>query len=610
MKILIRSVVVILIAAFTFAGCSKYRPAIVDEVLYSGPEFAKGEALVGLNAGTNPNDSLSGYEYVTVDQDLGIYKVKFSNSVLGQIESLAQRKGVEFAEPNYLVSISTPVQPPRDPMWLNLWGMKNYGQNSPSGAEGTEKSDIQALEAWSITKGSKDIIVAVIDSGIDYNHPDLKANMWVNERELNGVLGEDDDGNGYADDIHGWNFVSADRPLPYHGQLGHPDPMDDNDHGTHCAGTIGAVGNNQRGVVGVNWNVRLMALKFLSGTGSGDTADAVRAIKYAADNHADVMSNSWGGGGSPNALGKAILYAEKKGTIFVAAAGNESQNNDEADSFPANYKVDSLVSVAATDNRDRLAQFSNYGHGNVHLAAPGVDIMSTVPLDPYEKREPYASFSGTSMATPHVSGAIALLLAADPSLRKNPKAIKERLLGSVDVLPNLTTVVSSGGRLNLYKLVSGQTATNPLLDQAAWTEMPYSLSTPRYPTEKIDNTWTVSVPGAKSIQLHIQKSEYDSAFDKAVLYDQNFRRIMDVPSSVEDLWLPPILGSEVHIRFSNSIVQVTRTEKVEFESSQPGLECVQKQYTGGYVCNVDDVSDEVPNSSSGPIAVDAIRYLK
>lgn len=597
--------------AAIMAGCAKYRPAVVEEIMYSGPEYVKGEALVGVSEGAEPHVIFEGYAYQTIDKELGIYKVKFDSGVLSQVERLKERSGIEFAEPNYKLSVSTkPVPVPRDPLWIKMWGLKNYGQNSPNGAEGLEKSDIQALEAWAVTKGSRDVIIAVIDTGIDYNHPDLKANMWVNEAELNGVPGQDDDGNGYSDEIYGWNFVSSNRSEPYHGQLGHPDPLDDNDHGTHCAGTIGAVGNNQTGVVGINWNVRLMALKFLDANGSGDTGDAIRAVKFAADNGADVMSNSWGGGASSEAMRKAILYAEKKGAIFVAAAGNSAADNDQTDNYPSNYEVESIVAVAATDNRDRLADFSSYGFKTVHLAAPGVDIMSTVPLDPYEKREPYSAFSGTSMATPHVSGAIGLLLAADPTFKKNPKAIKQRLMDTVDVLPNLTPVVASGGRLNLYNLVTGKVNANQLLTQSGWTETSYSLSTPRYPKEKIDNVWSVDMPGAKAIQLHIKGSEYDSAYDVAVIYDEQFRKIMSVPVAVEDTWLPPVLGSKVHIKFSNAIVQVTRVEKVVFPAKQPGMECTQKEFTGTYVCDVEKVSEEIPNSSSGPVVVDAIRYLK
>lgn len=596
--------------AVTVVGCSKYRPAIVEDIFYSGPEFKKGEALVGLQAGTEPSTALQGYSYQVVDHDLGIYKVTFESAVLGQVESLQGRQGVEFAEPNWVLSVSSPVAAPRDPKWMSLWGLKNYGQNSPSGAEGYERADIGALEAWSVTKGSRDVIVAVIDTGIDYLHPDLAGNMWQNTKELTGVPGVDDDGNGYADDVYGWNFVKEDKAEPYHGQLGSPDPMDDNDHGTHCAGTIGAVGNNGIGIVGVNWNVQLMALKFLDANGSGSTDDAIRAVRYAVDNGAKVLSNSWGGGGSSKAMEKAILYAESKGSIFVAAAGNDSANNDEVDNYPSNYKVESLVAVAATDNRDRLADFSNYGYKTVHIAAPGVDIMSTVPRDPTERREPYSSFSGTSMATPHVAGALALLLAADPSLKDRPKEMKKRLMDSVDVLPNLTPVVASGGRLNLAKLVSGKTTPNQLIGQSGWTEIPYSLTTPRYPTEKVDNSWTISVPDAKAIQIRLASSDYDVQYDKAVLYDENYRRVMDVPTATVDEWLPPILGSQVHLKFSNSVVQVTTTEKKEYEYRPPGLECVQKKYASTYICDVEVVSDEIPNSTSGQIVIDAIRVLK
>lgn len=605
-----RSILTILIAApILIFGCAKFKAAISGNS--SEHEYREGEALVGLQPGANSEKSLEGYKFEAVDKDLRIYKVKFSGDVKEQAAKLSARPGVEYAEPNYVLSITEAVPAPRDPLWLKLWAMKNYGQNSPSGAEGRETSDIQALEAWTVTKGSKSVLVGIIDTGVDYEHPDLKANMYVNEKEANGIPGVDDDGNGFADDVHGWNFISRDKAEPYHGQAGSPDPMDDNSHGTHVAGTIGGVGNNQIGVVGVNWDVQIMALKFLDKNGSGDNGDAVRAIKYAADNSVDVINASWGGGDKTKALEAALKYAESKGTIFIAAAGNDSSDNDYVDSYPANYEVDSLVSVAATDNRDRLAVFSNYGFSKVDIAAPGVDILSTVPRDPLEVGELYASYSGTSMATPHVAGAVALLLAADPSLKRNPKAIKQRLMQTVDVLPNLTAVVASGGRLNLYKLVKGITAeVSPLL-ASNWTEKTISVSTPSYPREKLDNTWVIEAPeGAKAIQVHLQMAGYDPGFDTAILYDENYRAIMSVPPGEVDMWLPPVLGSKIYLKFSTALVHITATEKKEYESLQPDLDCQRKQFSSSYICDVHTDTGTFANWTSDSIVFDKIRYAE
>lgn len=269
--------------------------------------------------------------------------------------------------------------------------------------------------AWDITTGSKDVIVAVTDTGIDYKHIDLKANMWSNPAEIaNDSI--DNDGNGIVDDVYGANFAADNG-----------DPMDDNGHGTHCAGTIGASGNNSRGIVGVNWKVSLMALKFLDHEGGGYLSDAVEAIEYVVaqkqlGQNIAVINASWGGGGYLETLKQAIADAGALGILFVAAAGNESNNNDRSPSYPADYDLDNIISVGAVDSDDTLAEFSNYGVLSVDLAAPGVNILSTTPGNQYEY------LSGTSMATPHVAGAVALLAAANPSL--SIAQIKSILLSS------------------------------------------------------------------------------------------------------------------------------------------------------------------------------------
>ena len=245
---------------------------------------------------------------------------------------------------------------------------------------------IHAIEAWDISKGSKDMIVADIDTGIDYNHEDLAFNIWRNPKPTD------------KNDVVGFDFIHNDGL-----------PFDDNAHGTHTAGTIGAVGGNGIGISGVSQRVSLMSLKFLSKDGSGTTADAIRAIDYAINHGAKVLSNSWGGKGDPDnqALKDAIDRAKTKDVLFIAAAGNDGSDNDGSDAdYPAAFNNDNLIAVAATDDRDSLAYFSNYGKKSTHLAAPGVNIYSTVPGGKYAK------LSGTSMACPHVAGAAALLWAA------------------------------------------------------------------------------------------------------------------------------------------------------------------------------------------------------
>ncbi len=281
---------------------------------------------------------------------------------------------------------------------------------------------IGATEAWKEHRGSKDFIVADIDTGIDYNHEDLSANLWRDK---------DADGKEFS----GYDFVHNDNL-----------PFDDNQHGTHTAGTIGAVGGNGKGVSGVAQRVSLMSLKFLSGEGSGTTADAIRAIDYAIEHGARVLSNSWGGKGDDGnkALEDAIIRARDKGVLFIAAAGNDGTDNDGSDpAFPAALKVENMISVAATDSKDAMAFFSNFGPKTTHLAAPGVDVYSTIPGDRY------APLSGTSMACPHVAGAAALLWSKHPEW--DYKKVKEVLLSSTDSLSALKGKVATGGRLNILK---------------------------------------------------------------------------------------------------------------------------------------------------------------
>ena len=280
---------------------------------------------------------------------------------------------------------------------------------------------IGAPEAWKIFNGSKDFIVADIDTGIDYNHEDLAFNLWRQKNDK-------------GQDFVGFDFVHNDDL-----------PFDDNEHGTHTAGTIGAVGGNGKGVSGVAQRVSIMAVKFLSGEGSGTTADAIRAIDFAIQNGAKVLSNSWGGKGDDNnaALKEAIDRAKAKDVLFVAAAGNDGTDNDKDPDFPAGFDNDNLISVAATDNADAMAFFSNFGAKSVHLAAPGVNVYSTVPGNKY------AELSGTSMACPHVAGAAALLWARHPDW--DYKKIKATLLSTTDHIAALDGKMTTGGRLNILK---------------------------------------------------------------------------------------------------------------------------------------------------------------
>lgn len=344
---------------------------------------------------------------------------------------------IDTVEPNYIYKMN---MVPNDPKLSELWGLKNSGQMDSKKNIGIAGVDIGITRAWDITTGSSHVIVGVIDSGINYNHPDLKANMWKNLAELNGKPGVDDDKNGYVDDIYGYDFANNDA-----------DPMDDNGHGSHVSGTIGAKGDDGIGLVGVNWKVKLMALKFLSSKGSGSLYSAIAAINYASKMGVQVLSNSWGGGGASKLLKKAITNANAKNIVFVAAAGNESNNNDLSPTYPANYDVTNVISVAAIDNRGSLASFSCYGKKTVHVAAPGVNILSSIIKG-------YASYSGTSMATPHVSGIVALLLAQNKKL--TPLAIKNRLIKTSRSSSSLKGKVAANGFVDAYYALTNQVPTS------------------------------------------------------------------------------------------------------------------------------------------------------
>ena len=344
-----------------------------------------------------------------------------------RIERLRASGRFAYVEPDYLVAVSAL---PNDAALANgtLWGLVNSGQSG-----GTPGADIDAARAWDLSTGSSSVIVAVIDSGIRSTHRELASRMWVNPDEIAGN-GVDDDHDGYIDNIHGIDALNNDG-----------DPTDDNDHGTHVAGTIGAAANDGNPLVGVAWNVRLMACKFLGFDGYGYTSDAIECINFAVANGARILNNSWGGGGYSQALRNSIAAARDAGVLFVAAAGNETNNNDAYPSYPANYPVDNILSVAATDRSDRLATFSNYGATTVHLAAPGVAIYSCTSGSDTE----YSTFSGTSMATPHVAGVAALLLARYPAM--SLVELRQRILTTTVSVPALQGRCTTGGRVNAYR---------------------------------------------------------------------------------------------------------------------------------------------------------------
>jgi subtilisin family serine protease len=349
------------------------------------------------------------------------------------IARFARDPDVEYVEPNFEITLDAI---PNDPRFPELYGMRNTGQTG-----GTPGADIRATNAWDVFTGDPNLKIGVIDTGVDYNHPDLAANVWTNPGEIPGN-NLDDDNNGYVDDIHGYDFVNNDG-----------DPFDDNGHGTHCSGTIAGVGDNNVGVTGVNWHAKIIGIKFLSAGGSGSTAGAIAGVQYAIAVGCKLTSNSWGGGGFSQALLDVINAAGAAGQLFVAAAGNSSANTDVSPHYPSSYNSPYVIAVAATDHNDNLASFSNFGATTVDLAAPGVAILSCQPGGGYQL------LSGTSMATPHVAGVVGLAMGRFPNAAN--LFIKDLILNSADVKPQLAGKVLTGARLNAFLAIADPDETAP-----------------------------------------------------------------------------------------------------------------------------------------------------
>lgn len=463
-----------------------------------------------------------------VRSDLIVIQREASETAEAALRSLREAPSVRRAEPNFIYRI---VRVPNDADYGRLWGLSNGGDRDSAGTRGIKGIDIGAEKAWDITTGSKNVIVAVIDTGVDFRVPDLASNKWVNTAELNGLPGVDDDKNGFVDDIHGYNFVSNKG-----------DSTDDNEHGTHCAGTIGGAGNDGRGVVGVNWDVSIMALKFLDASGGGTLANAIRAIDYATKMGAHVMSNSWGGGSYSVLLEESIEKARDAGILFIAAAGNSSSNNDSFPSYPASYTTDNVVSVAAIDNRGVLASFSNYGVNTVHLAAPGVNIYSTVPSG-------FDTFSGTSMATPHVAGVAALLLADKPGQKYSE--LKDRLLTSARPLAGLRGKVKTGGMVDAYYALAGLSAPADPNDPANWSNhLPYQLSTSHPYANGLSETYTVHIPGAKRISVRFPKFDTENGYDKVQFFNGAGESLGNLSGKRDGIYAPVAEGDTLVLKFT------------------------------------------------------------
>lgn len=386
--------------------------------------------IVRLKEGVYPPDRSSlaagagGIFIRSLVKEMGI-ELWGTTSPASSIAFLKMMPQVQYAEPDYVVH-RTVI--PNDPSFGSLWGLHNTGQSG-----GVVDADIDAPEAWDTTTGDANFVIADIDTGVDYTHVDLAANCWTNPADP--VDGVDNDGNGLIDDFRGWDFVNNDN-----------NPIDDNNHGTHTSGTIGAIGNNGVGVVGVNWNCKIMALKFLNASGSGSTAGAISCVNYAVAHGVKISNNSWGGGGFSQALFDAINAGKAVGHLFIAAAGNNNSNNNVSPFYPATYNLDNIISVASIDRLDNRSSFSNYGATTVDLGAPGSSILSTI------RGNLYSTFNGTSMATPHVAGVVALVYAQHPTWTYGQ--VRDRIFSTVRPVASMSGITVTGGVVNAADAVS------------------------------------------------------------------------------------------------------------------------------------------------------------
>ena len=423
----------------------KKRASTAEEIALAENHSDRAELLVKFKSGTSAEaidkimDQFHDRVEDRIESDPGLEAIDDLDDadVAATVAKYNTLPEVEYAEPNFEIeqdavdaSSFVPVLP-HDPRFNDQWALANSGQRG-----GKEGADISATRAWATTTGSDKVVVAVLDSGVDYTHEDLAPNMWTRPANL---APYHDNELGTIDDTNGFNAIDNAS-----------DPMDENGHGTHCAGIIGAEGSNEIGISGVNWKVQIMPLKFMNAGGFGTTKDAIEAINYVIDRkkagvNVRIISASWGSTQKSRALEEVIRKAYESDILFVAASGNASTNNDRNPHFPSSYNVPNVISVAALDRNDQLAKFSNFGVKSVAIAAPGVDILSTWLGNEYEEK------SGTSMATPVVAGVAALIVAEHPRISVDD--LKKKVLASVDPLPGLKDKVTTGGRINAAKAV-------------------------------------------------------------------------------------------------------------------------------------------------------------
>jgi thermitase len=480
--------------------------------------------------GTN---SVLGVHQLKTNKKLFKLSLKKDQSISSVIKHLKTDPTIDKVEPNYIyhklgsrdsvgmalkrvpAQAMPPQTVPNDPDFSKLWGIFNTGQADPDGQVGIAGNDVGVVPVWQEGHtGSKEVVVAVIDTGVSWDHPDLVDNLYTNPGEAGNLAtnGKDDDGNGFIDDVHGWNFEANTNASD-----------DDHSHGTHCAGIV--------------------PIKFLSSQGYGTLEGAVEGINYAASLGVHIMSNSWGGGGASDILEDSIKAARDKGILFVAAAGNESNDNDVTPMYPASYDVENIVSVAAIDNKGQLASFSNYGLTTVHVAAPGVKVLSTV------KDKGYAVYSGTSMATPHVSGVAALLLSIHPEW--DFKELKNRIMNTSEPIQSLRRKIVSRGRVNTYNALTGTIPSNPDPDETKWVDVAQTLESVHPYDDNQVYEFKVHVPNAEYVRISFEKIATEARYDKVTVETPSGRVVEELSGTLENYMSDYIMGDTAIVKLTS-----------------------------------------------------------
>lgn len=431
-------------------------------------------------------------------------------------------------QPNYTYSAFQSA----DPDFSKSWALLNLGQSISTLGNGTPGVDIDAQNAWKNLEFKRDAVVAVLDSGIDLNHEDLKNCRWKNALEVSGNQ-KDDDGNGFVDDLSGWNFVSENSNV-----------MDDNNHGSFVSGIIAADSNNSKGSRGLSTHAKIMSVKMLDENGMSSTERAVKGIEYAVNNGAKIINASWGGSSYDQVLFDTIGWAAEKGVLFIAAAGNSASSNDidEKPTYPASFKIPNIISVAAYDFNDKLAKFSNFGKETVHLGAPGVGIYSTI-VNGYKFSE------GTSYAAPFVSGVAALLYSAFSDLEFSQ--VKERLLASTTPLPYYSKEkLISAGRLNAYNAVKDHRPLRPKRP-TGWKRVEKNTGTQHpYPND-LKQTFELNQPNAKFLRVHFVSFDLENNYDSVVLKDKTGTEITAYTGNWGSFWSAEAIGDTLRIEFKS-----------------------------------------------------------